>query len=305
MKTLTIPRHRAPLRVSVVLVSVLALSTTALVTSASGAGSSNAQRQNVAERDVATLLGAAPLPPGSKQITAKVAEAPKPFSGVKSISYPGNEVGSTRFYVVPDAQSSLAWLKTQHLDGHGATSTGSSGATSTQIYELPNSSFLLEPEVLYVALVKSDGSLEFSVTATVWWRSPKTAGAVVAPGAVKLTVALNRGLNDKKHRYESASTTRTSLISSITKRIDVLGVASPLPTSCPNDVGSSLTMGFYRAGATKPYAVVKADPSGCGTVTVSQYNTNHQITSSTDLAGGRTLASFVAAQLGLTNISPT
>ncbi len=60
------------------------------------------------------------------------------------------------------------------------------------------------------------------------------------------------------------------------------------------DVASSLTMSFYRANATKPYAVVKADPSGCGTVTVSQYNTDHQITSSTDLSGGRQLSSFVA-----------
>ncbi len=304
MNIATSPRRRVALRAAAILLSVLALSTTALTTSASAAASSNAQRQNVAERDTVTLLGSAPLPPGSQQITAKVAESTKPFSGAKSISYPGNEVGSTRFYMAPAAQSSLAWLKTQKLDGHAATSTGSSGATSTQIYQLPNSSFLLEPEVLYVALIKSNGTLEFSVTATVWWRSPKTAGAIVAPGAAKLTVKLNRGLNDKKHRYESVSTAKSSLIAPLIKHIDVLGVASPLPRSCPNDVGSSLTMRFYRANARKPYAVVTADPSGCGTVTVSQYNTNHQITSSTDLTGGRQLSSFVAAQFGLSDISP-
>jgi hypothetical protein len=298
-------RRRLPLRAAAIVLSVLALGTSALTTSASAAGSSNAQRQTIAERDTVALLGAAPLPPGSQQITAKVAESTKPFSEAKSITYPGNEVGSTRFYVAPAAQSSIAWLKTQHLDGHVATSSGTSGDTSTQIYQLPNSSFLLEPEVLYVALSKSNGTLEFSVTATVWWRSPKTAGAIVAPGAAKLTVKLDRGLNDKKHRYESASTSRTSLIASVTKHIDLLGVASPLPMSCPNDVGSSLTMRFYRAGAATPYAVVIADPSGCGTVTVSQYNVNHQITSSTDLTGGRQLSSFVAAQLGLSDISPT
>ena len=305
MSTVRTPRCRTPLRASVVIASVLALSATTLVASTSAATSSNAQRQNAAERDVATLLGAAPLPAGSRQITAKAAESTKPFSGAKSISYPGNEVGATRFFTAPSAESSISWLKTRPLEGHAPTSTGSSGTTHTQIYELPNSSYLLEPQVLYVALAKPDGTLEFSVTATVWWRSPKTAGAIVAPGATKLTVALNRGPNVKKHRYQNVTTTHTSLIASIIQRIDVLGVASPLPTSCPNDVASSLSMSFYRANAAKPYAVVKADPSGCGMVTVSQYNTAGQITSSTDLSGGRTLSSYVASQLGLTDISPT
>jgi hypothetical protein len=305
MSTVKIPRLRTPLRASVACISVLALSATTLVATATAATSTNAQRQNVAERDVATLLDAAPVPTGSRQITAKAAESVKPFSGAKSISYPGNEVGATRFFVAPSAQSALAWLKTQHLDGHAPTSIGSSGSTSTQIYELPNSSYLLEPKVLYVALVKSDGTLEFSITASVWWRSPKTSQSVVAPGAAKLTVKLDRGLNAKKNRYQSASTTTASLIASVIQHIDVLGVASPLPTSCPMDVASSLTMSFYRANATKPYAVVKADPSGCGTVTVSQYNANHAVTSSADLTGGRQLSTFVAAQLGLSDISPT
>ena len=304
MSTLPILRLRV-WRTSAIFLCLLVLSAAALTPCASAAGSSNAQRQDVAERDIATLLGAAPLPHGSRQITAKVAESTKPFSAAKSISYPGNEVGATRFFVAPAAQSSLAWLKSQRLDGHDATGAGFSGATTTQIYQLPNSSFLLEPQVVYVALTKSDGSLEFSVTATVWWQSPKTSGAIVAPHAAKLTVRLNRGLNDKKHRYQSASTTTSSLISSVTRRIDVLRVASPLPTSCPMDVGSSITMSFYHAGATHPYAVVTADPSGCGTVTVTQYNINHQVTSSSDLTGGRQLSSFVAAHFGLSNISPT
>ena len=305
MNTVTTPRFRNAVRASVVCASVLAFGATTLVGSASAATSTNAQRQNAAERDVATLLGAAPVPAGSRQITAAAAESTKPFSGAKSISYPGNEVGATRFFVAPSAQSALAWLKTQHLEGHAPTSTGSSGSTSTQIYELPNSSYFLEPKVVYVALAKSDGTLEFSVTASVWWRSPKTSASVVSPGAAKLTVKLDRGLNAKKNRYQSASSATASLIAAVIQHIDVLGVASPLPTSCPMDVGSSLTMSFYRANATKPYAVVKADPAGCGTVTVSQYNASHQITSSTDLAGGRQLSSFVAAQLGLSDISPT
>jgi hypothetical protein len=295
---------KAPRRLSVIALA-LALGATTLAVSAGASTSTNAQRQQVAERDVAALLKAAPHPAGSKQITAKAAETSRPFSGAKSTTYPGNEVGATQFFVAPSAQSALAWLKTQRLEGHAATSTGSSGTTSTQIYELANSSYLLEPKVLYVALAKPDGTLEFSVTASVWWRSPKTSQSVVAPRAAKLTVKLDRGLNAKKNRYQSVSTASAALISAVIKHIDVLGVASPLPTSCPMDVASSLTMSFYRAGTTTPYAVVKADPGGCGTVTVSQYNVDHQITSSSDLSGGRQLSSFVATQLRLTNISPT
>jgi hypothetical protein len=272
---------------------------------ASSAGPTNAQRHTLASREVASLLSAAPRPAGSRQITAAAAETTKPFSGDKSAAYGGNEVGATRFYVAPSAEASLTWLKSQHLEGHAATSTGASGSTHTEIFLLRNTTVLDQPEVVYIALAKPDGTLEYSVTASVWWTSQKSAQAKVASGATSLTVKLNRGLNAKTHRTASVTTKDKSLIAAIIDHVNALPVPSPLPTSCPNDVGASLTMSFYRAGAAKPYSVVVADPGGCGPVTISQYNSDHTRTSAADVSGGVAFSKFVASHLGLTDLNPS
>jgi hypothetical protein len=277
---------------------------TALPADASTAGPSNAQRLALAKHEITSLLSAAPLPSGSKQITAAVAEETKPFTGYKSNTYGGNEVGATKFFVAPSASASLTWLASQRLDGHAAPSTGTSGTTHTQIYILSNTTVLEQPEVVYIASSRPNGTLEFSVTATVWWRSQKSATAVVASGATKLTVKLNRGLNAKTDRTSTATSDNKSQIASIIAHINALPVPSPLPMSCPADVGSSLTMSFYSGGATKPYSVVVADPGGCGPVTISTYNANHTRTSASDVADGVALSKFVAAQLGLKNLNP-
>jgi hypothetical protein len=117
-------------------------------------------------------------------------------------------------------------------------------------------------------------------------------------------VKLNRGLNAKTDRTSTATSDNKSQIASIIAHINALPVPSPLPMNCPMDVGASLTMSFYSEGAKKPYAVVVADPGGCGTVTISNYNAEHVRTSASDVAGGVALSKFVAAQLGLTNLNP-
>jgi hypothetical protein len=272
---------------------------------ASNTGPTNAQRLTLAQREVTSLLGAAPRPAGSRQITAAVAEAIKPFSGEKSSVYGGNEVGSTKFYVAPSAQASLAWLKSQHLQGHAADGSGASGSIHTELFLLSNTAVLDRPEVVYIALAKPNGTLEFSVTASVWWTSQKSTFAAVPLGATSLTVKLNRGMNAKTDRTSSVTTQDKSLIASIIGHINALPVPSPLPTSCPIDVGASLTMSFYRGGATKPYSVVVADPGGCGPVTISQYNSDHARTSAADVTGGTGLSAFVGAHLGLTNLDPS
>jgi hypothetical protein len=162
---------------------------------------------------------------------------------------------------------------------------------------------LLQPEVVYIALAKSNGTLEFSITASVWWRSQKPALAVVPSGATKLIVKLNRGLNAKTDRTSSVVSTNKSQIASIIAHVNVLQEPSPLPVFCPADFGASLTMSFYRAGAKTPYSVVVADPAGCGTVTISQYS-GAMRTSASDVTGGVPLSRFVATQLGLKNLSP-
>jgi hypothetical protein len=307
MKTLSTPfRNFSRRSVSelVALAAVCAIVATALPAYASTGGPSDSARETLAQREVNSFLSAAPLPPGAHQITAAAAEVTKPFSGDKGTVFPGNEVGATKFYTAPSASSSLSWLASQRILGH-SSSTGSSGSTHTQVYFLTGTSVLLQPEVVYIALAKPDGTLEFSITASVWWRSQKPALAIVATGATKLTVKLNRGLNAKTDRTTTGESTNKSQIASIIAHVNALQEPNPLPTACPADFNASLTMSFYRGGAAKPYAVVVADPAGCGTVTVSQYNSAHRRTSASDVAGGVLLAKFVATQLGLKNLSPT
>ncbi|MFY9784076.1 MAG: hypothetical protein WAK12_11155 [Acidimicrobiales bacterium] len=295
------------------LCALIALSTAAVVFAtalpayaSSSPGPSDAQRLALAQHELASLFSAAPLPAGSRQITAAVAEETKPFSGDKSSVYGGNEVGATKFFVAPSANSSLTWLRSQPLSGHAPSGVGASGTTHTQLYLLSGTAVLEQPEVVYIASTRPNGTLEFSVTAMVWWRSQKPALAIVPSGSTKLIVKLNRGLNVKKtDRKSSVTSDDKSLIASVIAHINALPVPSPLPTNCPVDVGASLTMSFYRGSSAKPYAVVVADPGGCGPVTISNYNAYHARTSASDVAGGVALSKFVAAQLGLTNLTPT
>jgi hypothetical protein len=308
MKTLsTLLRgpSRHTLRAMFSLAALSAVVATALPAYASTSGPSNAAREALAMHEVTSLFAAAPLPPGSRQISAAVAETIKPFSGDKNSAFPANEVSATKFYTAPSASASLTWLKSQPLQGHSPNSSGSTGSTHAQIYMLSRTSVLVQPEVVYIALTKSDGTLEFSVTSSVWWRSQKPALAIVPAGATKLIVKLNRGLNAKTDRTASATSTNKSQIASIIAHVNALQEPSPLPTPCPADFGAKLTMSFYRGGAKEPYSVVVADPAGCGTVTISQYTSTHVRTSASDVAGGVTLSTFVATQLGLKNLSPS
>jgi hypothetical protein len=308
MKTLSTPlRHasRPTVRAIIALAAVSAVAVTALPAYASTSGPSNAAREMLATHEATSLLAAAPLPAGSRQITAAAAETIKPFSGDKNSTFPANEVGATKFYTAPSAAASLSWLKSQRLQGHSPNSSGSTGSTHVQIYMLSGTSVLVQPEVVYISLAKANGTLEFSVTSSVWWRSQKPALAVVPTGATKLIVKLNRGLNAKTDRTASATSTNKSQIASIIAHVNALQEPSPLPTPCPADFGASLTLSFYRGAAKNPYSVVVADPAGCGTVTISQYTSKHVRTSAGNVAGGVALSTFVATQVGLKNLSPS
>jgi hypothetical protein len=304
MNTLETPSTRLLRRVRYgMLPAVLAAVLVTTVPAGASPGPDNAQRQAVAHREVATLLQRAPLPAGTRQISAASAETIAPFRYAKTITLPANQVGATRFYIAPSATTALDWLKSQHLEGHSATAIGTSGAEHTQAFLLNRSSYFLQPKVVYIALVKSDGTLEFSVSASVWWEAQRTPA--MAGGASRLTVKLNRGLNaPTAHRTQSAATSTVSLINAVISRVNALQVASPLPRSCPNDVGSSLSMSFYRKGSAQPYATVTVDPSGCGVVTITQYNADHVITSTGDVSEGHQLSDFVAPRLGLTDVAP-
>ncbi|MGC1239404.1 MAG: hypothetical protein WA860_11495, partial [Acidimicrobiales bacterium] len=94
----TLRASRISVRALIGIAAIAAMFATALPAYAANAGPSNTQRLALANREVTSLLSAAPLPSGSQQITAAVAEKTKPFAGEKTIAYGGNEVGATKFY---------------------------------------------------------------------------------------------------------------------------------------------------------------------------------------------------------------
>lgn len=120
--------------------------------------------------------------------------------------------------------------------------------------------------------------------------------AEVSPGASRLVVQVNRGLNAKTDRFSTYATTNATTIGAILKRVNALPKAPSLGEMCPMDVGAKLTLSFFRHGS-KLYAVVIADPGGCGPVTIHDYNASHRLSGSATLGGGAEFSTYVATQL--------
>lgn len=120
--------------------------------------------------------------------------------------------------------------------------------------------------------------------------------AQIASGATRIVVQVNRGLNAKTDRYSTYATTNAATISAFISHVDALPAAKTGTFSCPMDVGATLTLSFYRHSST-PYAVVVADPGGCGSVSVRDYNANHMQDGSALLSGGVAFSSYIASVL--------
>jgi hypothetical protein len=149
-------------------------------------------------------------------------------------------------------------------------------------------------------------SLGVGASLPAWATSPSASNAhheltahadakavVVASGAVKVVVVVNRGLNAKSDRISTYVSTNPTTIDLLLAKINHL--PKPLVgVFCPADFGASITLRFYRAGATTPYAVVVAQPGGCGGVTVRSYNAMDSLTRTGHFSGGGALGVIVA-----------
>ncbi len=131
-------------------------------------------------------------------------------------------------------------------------------------------------------------------------RATSTVGrsrfADVATGATRVVVQVDRGLNAKTGRYSVVATTTLATIQAIIAHVNALPAAPSADEMCPMDVGAKLTMSFYRHGA-KPYAVVVADPGGCGLVTIRDYNASDVLAGSARAGGGAEFSAYVARLL--------
>jgi hypothetical protein len=125
--------------------------------------------------------------------------------------------------------------------------------------------------------------------------------ADISSSATRLVVEVNRGLNAKTDRYSTYATTNRATIGAIIDRVRTLPKAPSRGEMCPMDVDAKLTLNFYRHSA-KPYAIVIADPGGCGPVSIRDYNANDSLTTSAALGGGAGLSAYVATQLHITTL---
>jgi hypothetical protein len=114
-------------------------------------------------------------------------------------------------------------------------------------------------------------------------------------------VQVNRGLNATTDRYSTYATTNVATIDAIIKHVNALPAPLSGTFSCPMDVGAKLTLSFYRHAAP-PYAVVVADPGGCGPVSIRDYNADRTLKGTAAASGGAAFSSYVAARFHITTL---
>ncbi len=305
------PRVRSLYRLTRLLASAaLTLVCAGVMTSAASAGSlgpSNVQRAATAKVSAKALLALAPVPPGSTPIATWIAADGQELSGPMSLPAGRDQVDFTKFYLVANAARSLAWFHDVKVDGHAHSSWGTSGGPGSGNESEVSFSFaatsVLQQRVLeYSLLPVPQHRLEVRVDALVSYVARKSIYSVVARGAVKVVIVLNRGTNATHDRVSTYSTTSNATIDELISRVNDLPPALSGVYSCPADFGASLTLRFYRAGAPTPYAVVVADPGGCGLVTIRHYDALDAETGSTHVSGGYQFGQFIAKVFHITTL---
>jgi hypothetical protein len=263
-------------------------------------GPSNAHRAATARASARSLLALAPLPAGSKRLATWIASDGDELAGPMSLPSDRDQVDLTKYFLAPSAARALAWFNHEKVDGHARSSWGTSGGPgsgneSEFAFTFGSTAILQQRMLEYSLLPVAHGALEVRVDALVSWFAQKSRYSYVAGGAIKVVAVVNRGLNAKHDRVSTYSSDSTTTIAQLVTKVNDLPPMIESIMNCPFDVGASVTLRFFRAGATTPYAVVTADPGGCGTVTVNDYDAMDALTGSAHLAGGVALSKFVAA----------
>ena len=297
----TVPRRR---RAVLVVTAALCLAPLAFASSAgsAGRGPSNARRRALARLEVRHLLALAPLPAHARVLRAASAAAYASALGPLTPPRVANNVELNRFYGAPDGASAFAWLDRLEVARHGPTERGSSSGPGTDnatnlTFALRAPAIFFESQLVYTMVVTARGDLVMSVDATVGWTPQKPADAVVLAGAVRLVVVLDRGYNATNHRYATYSTSSPGTIAALRHAVNELPVPMPGLFSCTLDTGASLTLSFYDAHLTTPYAVAVADLGGCRGVTLRRYGATRTATVTAHLSGGAIIQALVARLL--------
>jgi hypothetical protein len=209
------------------------------------------------------------------------------------------QVDLSKFFLVPDAARALTWLHDEKIDGQASSGSGSSsgpgsGNETDLTFSFASTSILSQRTIEYSLLLVAHDELEVRVDALVTYLAQKSRYAIVAGGAVKVMVVVDRGLNAKHDRFSTYTSTNTKTIDGLLTKVNGLPPALSPGMMCPVDMGASITLRFYRAGATTPYAVVVSDSGGCGPVAIDSYDALDALMGSAHVSGGVGLSEFVA-----------
>lgn len=274
--------------------------------SAASLGPTNQQRQVLARTEAHHLVTLATLPAGSTRLASWTPALGPGLRGPAASPSAPDQVDLTHFYLAPGGVTTLSWLEGRWPRGGtlSGTGTGTGPGTPTvhsETFYYPSSSVLSQPQLEYTMLVTFQGQFELRVDAIVVWTPQKSRFSIVPGGATSAVITVDRGPDVKTNRVTTVTLTRSSMIDAMISKVNNLPVALPGISNCPLDLGASMTISFWRVGGTKPYAVVTADPSGCGSVNISEFGPTSALLGVGHDSNGQSLAKFVATSLSIKN----
>jgi hypothetical protein len=274
--------------------------------SASSLGPGNRQRAALASIEARHLLTLVTPPAGSTRLAHWIAADGTALLSAPSTPGDPDVVDLSEFFLVPGGIRALGLMKDQIPKGGKVSGSGSSSGPGTdneqsESFSFHGTSVLPSPEIQYSMVITPTGQLGLRVDATVTWTPQKSPYSIVAAGAVRIVVTVNRGFNVKTNKVTTVEVDDSSTIKTIRAKVNALPVQLPGLMSCPFDGGASMTLQFFRPNATAPYATVVVDPTGCGGVSVKQFGANGALIGTGGDSGGSGLAKFIANDLGITN----
>lgn len=265
-------------------------------------GPSNPFRIAVARSRARELLALAWFPTGSREFGSWVRLNGHEYTeGVDRLGSP-DVVDIARYYLSGPMNQGLSWLnghvpKGARLNGRGGTNRGHLQWS----YSFPAVLFLSYSDLQYTKLILPNGAVELRIDAQIQWTPQKSVYSIVGVGADKLTAAFMPGESQLLSSKTSIVTNDTATISTFRNEVNALPVAYPGVMSCPFESAGSVTLEFYRAGETFPFAAVSTGAGGCGNIRVSQYSIGGQLIGSGSDGGGYNLMPAAEKLLGITS----
>ena len=298
---------RGTLRAFVTLSLLFALATTfetkatsATSVSTPSRGPTNKERIRLAQREATHLLALAAAPPGARALSTLLrVKGTSPLTPM-SINGAPDYVDQAHYFVQSAKTASTSWIDSYVPAGATRNGTGSSNTgMRSWTFVFVGTAILNSPILEYTSQSLPDGRLEWRVDAQVAWTPQKSQFAFIPLGAVRVHVQLIGPLSGAQRSSAAVTTTDAAVIASIRSLVDQLPVANPGAMSCPMDNGELLTLSFYRAKQSAPFAKVVAHRTGCGNVDVEQLRENGTVLGRAAGQGGYGLTTRVAALVGL------